>query len=243
MEYKCKLLLMISCLLFLLSACSYKEFEDSLRGSINKLDEDEYINPAKVPDESPSKVEGKSSESIEQRLYSIGDTITFTYGAGGTVQYTLNQVNLTENIKALNLNRDDFYDTSLILENGNIDSEYRLLTINVTVKNIDIVELDEDIDKNIPVLFIEPAIGFKDGIEDPDGPFSFGASYFSEHEPNNEHGDNQYYYFFPLETGEEVDVTIGWFTPTDELKEEVLYYIIGYPGSFEDYEYFKLDLN
>lgn len=243
MRNKWKLLPPILCLLFLLSACSYMEFEDSLKSNFNKLEEEENINPAKIPVESSSTEEIDSPETSTQILYSIGDTVTFTYGDGKTVEYTVNQVSLADNIKYLDLYREDFNDTSLISGNGNIANGYQLLTIDVTVKNINIDQLDEDIDKNIPVLFIEPAIGFRDGIEDPDGPFAFGASYFSKHTPDNGNGENKHYYYFPLEIGKEVDVIIGWFIPTEEVKEEPLYYIIGYPGLFEDYEYFKLDID
>lgn len=252
MKNKCALLATMIFLLLLLSACSYKEFEDSLKSKLNKPEE-EYINPSKIPDQSPENgnIENENAESgspeladsVEKTLYSIGDTITLTYPGAGSLQYTLNQINVSENINDLGLNKDDFVDTMPISNNGDVDGDFRLLTLDVTVKNIDFVLLKEDVDKDIPVLPIELAIGFKSGIEDPNGPFSLHASYFSEHQPKDDNGHNQHYFYFPLETGGEMEVAISWFVPTNELRDEPLYYIIGYPVSPEDRKYFKIDLD
>ncbi|WP_062105423.1 DUF5027 family lipoprotein [Bacillus niameyensis] len=216
-----------------LSACSYKKFEDSLKNKLNKEHEVD-INTATIPN--------NSTEGDEQSLFSVGDTATYTEKHFQTnikesIEYTLNKIHVSDNINDLGLKADDFSDASLISDNGDIKKNMRLVAVDVTVKNVD-YKGDES-EGNNPILYIEPTLGFKGGIEDPDGPWVIYASYFSEHAPMDQnHGDD--YYFFPLALGEEIDATIGWFVPADQLGEEPLYYIIGNGGRSEDYKYFEL---
>ncbi|MCJ7839333.1 hypothetical protein MUB24_00125 [Lederbergia sp. NSJ-179] len=216
-----------------LSACSYREFEDSLKSKLNK-EEDEYSNPAKIVDE--------SSEDEEQGPFSVGDTITYTEediqtDTKQTIEYTLNKIHVSDNINDLGLNVDDFTDKSLIADNGDIKKKNRLVTVDVTVKNISHQGYDSEADD--PILFIESSVGFKEGIEDPNGPWTLEESYFSEHPPLDQN-NGQDYSQFPLPIGDEIDVTVGWFVPADQLKNQPLYYIIGQSGLAEDYEYFEL---
>ncbi|WP_062105427.1 DUF5027 family lipoprotein [Bacillus niameyensis] len=211
-----------------LSACSYKKFEDSLKSKLNK-EQEEYINPATIPK--------NSSEAEEQSLFIVGDTIVFTDVENMTVEYTLNEIHVSDNIHDLGLKADDFSDTSLISNNGDIKKKMHLVTVDVTVKNVDYKSYGPEEDN--PVMSIEPSVGFKEGIEDPNGPWVIHASYFSGHAPMDQnHGDD--YYYFPLATGEEIDATVGWFVPADQLEDEPLYYIIGSAGGSEDYQYFEL---
>ncbi|WP_230200112.1 DUF5027 family lipoprotein [Bacillus niameyensis] len=163
--------------------------------------------------------------------------MSYTYLGNQTLKYTLNSADLSVNINDLALNVDDFYDKSLISDNGKIDNEHRLVTVAVTVKNINY--LGDDGDRDVPILFIESSVGFKEGIEDPNGPWTIDASYFSEHPPMDQnHGKD--YSKFPLAIGDEIDATVGWFVPADQLEKEPLYYIIGSGGRSEDYQYFEL---
>lgn len=215
----------------LLSACSYKEFEDSMRSKINNKGEEQYNNPSIIPD--------SASESDEEALFSIGDTITYTFD-DQSIQYTLNQVHVLDNINDLDLNIDDFADKDLIAGDGVIEDTYRFVAVDVTVKNIDFEGDDSEVDE--PNLFIESLVGFKEGIEDPDGPFVLYASYFSEHPPlDQNHGQD--YYQFSLSFDSEMNATIGWFLPTDQLEEDTLYYIIGGEGSPEYFRYFELNFD
>lgn len=224
-------ILLLCVLAVLLSACSYKEFEDSMRSKINNEGDEPYINPSSVPDH--------SSESDEETLFSIGDTITETFD-DQSVQYTLNQVHVLDNINDLNLNIDDFADKNPISDDGAIEETYRFVVVDVTVKNINYEGYDSE--EGDPILFIESSVGFKEGIEDPNGPWLIETSYFSEHPPlDQNHGQD--YYQFPLSIGDEVDATIGWFLPANQLGEDTLYYIIGGAGDSEDYQYFELNVD
>lgn len=235
MKTKWKLITSVICIFFLLSACSYKEFEDSMKSKLNKEEEEEYINPAIVPEASSQSEKEDDSKSDEKKLYTVGDTITYSYPGDEdeTFQYTLKKVQIVDNINELGLKKDDFTDSLFIETNGDITKNYRLLTVDVLVKNIEYNIFDEEGDT--PILFIEDGLGFKEAIEDPNGPFLFEAAYFSEHSLGNKD-----YYKFPLAIGEEVEATIGWFVPADQIMEEPIYYVIGTGGQFENYEYFEL---
>lgn len=225
-------ILSLCMLTVLLSACSYKEFEDSMRSKINNKEEEQYSNPSSVPD--------NSSESDEEALLSIGDTTTYLYPEGQSVQYTLNQVHVLDNINDLNLNIEDFADKNLISDDGAIENTYRFVAVEVTVKNIDFE--GHSLEENDPTLYIESLVGFKEGIEHPDGPFVLYASYFSEHPPLDQNR-GQDYYQFALPVSKEMNATIGWFLPTDQLGEEKLYYIIGGEGSPDYFRYFELNFD
>ncbi|MFD2655601.1 DUF5027 family lipoprotein [Gracilibacillus thailandensis] len=225
----------------LLSACSYKELEDSLKSKLNNGEEDQYVNPSTIPDSEP-EVEQTEEATTEPELATVGDTITFTFDGGDKshqFQYTLNQAFKSDNINELDLKKEDFSDSSLINEDGSIDQSYRLVLVDVTVKNINDDSFMSEKDNKQPVMFIESAIGFKEGIEDPNGPFTLEAAYFSEHPPYEQ---NQWsdYYQFPLSFGEELDAKVGWFVPAEQLEVEPLYYIIGSSGKAEYYKYFEL---
>ncbi|MBM7542279.1 DUF5027 family lipoprotein [Amphibacillus cookii] len=226
-------ILFICMFTILLSGCSYKELEDSFRSkSNNEEGDDQYINSSNVPE--------KSSESEEGGLFFAGDTITFTDPDNQTIEYTLNNVYVVDNLKEMNLNIDDFGEKDVISNDGSIDETYQLVLVDVTIKNVDFEGYD--LEKDSPVLYIESAIGFKEGIEDPDGPWLFEASYFSEHPPMDQN-QGQDYYQFMLAFGDELNATIGWFLPSDQLGEEPLYYIIGQAGMPEDYQYFELNVD
>lgn len=218
----------------LLSACSYREFEDSLKNQLNSEDEEETINTVKLSE--------YTSNNGEDSILSVGDTISFTDAGNETVQYTLNKVSISNNINDVGLEKANFSDRALIKDNGDIDKEHQLVTLDVTIKNIDYKGTDFDEDQNQALLFIEPSVGYKESIEDPNGPFLLYAAYFSEHAPlDQNHGQD--YYSFMLGIGEEVDATVGWFVPTDLLEEDPLYYIIGYAGMPEDFRFFQLTMN
>lgn len=225
-------LLFICAFVILLSACSYKEFEDSLKGKVNNEEEEQDINPSRIPDSSP--------ESGGESLFTIGDTITYENLDNQSVQYTLNQVHILDNINDLELNVDDFGDKRLLSDDGTIDGTNQLVVIDVTVKNINLER--DNLEEGNPILYIEPAVGFKEGIEDPNGPFFVEAEYFSNHPPLDQNG-GQDYWQFPLAIGDEIEVKVGWFLPADRLEKESLYYIIGSETSPEYHQYFELHVD
>ncbi|UOQ83739.1 DUF5027 family lipoprotein [Gracilibacillus salinarum] len=234
-------LLSVLMLFILLSACSYKEFEDSLKSKLDTEKEDQYVNPSNIPVNDP-EVEQTEATASEAELATVGDTITFTFDGGDEshqFQYTLNQAFKSDTINELSLKREDFADPSLINEDGSIDEMYRLVLVDVTVKNINNDSFMSEEDNNQPIMFIESSIGFKEEIEDPNGPFTLQAVYFSEHPPYEKNQWNDYYQF-PLSFGQELDAKVGWFVPAEQLEKEPLYYIIGGGGSAEYYKYFEL---
>ncbi|GAA4060373.1 DUF5027 family lipoprotein [Amphibacillus indicireducens] len=225
------------CLIFsLLTACSYREFEDSLRQELNN-DEDTHVNEATVPEQTEEVVE-EETDGEEDILFFIGDTI-----ARGGVEYTLNDVQISENINEVGLDKVGFFRQNPIEDNGDVESGYKLVTVDVTVKNINYTDYelrtDPNLERDKPILYIEGRVGFKDDIEDPNGPFTIEHSYFSEHPPIEQDLWNDYSQF-QLDHGEEVEATVGWFVPIDQLNEESLYYISGSPGRAEDYQYFYI---
>src|SRR5699024_1550217 len=163
-------------ILAFLSACSYREFEDSLRrkfedeGEFNGINE--TIVPGPVDDEkdidlSVDETNAEQNESETDSLNYIGD-MDSQYG----VEYTLNDVQISDNINEVGLDRDGFFWIDHIEENGEIKAGFKLVTVDVTIKNISAGGYDPDGEHEKPNLIVEGLIGFKDDLEDPQGPFT-----------------------------------------------------------------------
>ncbi|GAA4060382.1 DUF5027 family lipoprotein [Amphibacillus indicireducens] len=221
------------CLIFsLLTACSYREFEDSLKQELNH-DEDMHVNEAIVPEQ-------PAEDEEDDGLFFIGDTI-----ARGGVEYTLNDVHISKNINEVGLDKEEFNSLGypLVNDDGSINDNHQLVTVDVTIKNINYTDYElrtnPDLERDKPNLFIESLIGFKDDLEDPNGPFTIELSYFSHHAPFDQNLGKDYRQFL-LGHGEEVEVTVGWLVPIDQLNEEPLYYLNGSEGRAEDQQYFYI---
>ena len=171
-KFEKKILLLICVIPLLLSACSYKELEDSLKRKLN-TDEDQYVNDTKIPDENSETTEE------EKKVYTIGDTVRYSFEVeeAGTYEYTLNDVQLSDNIHDAGLTNSDFIEQTGFDKDGNIDSENQLLTLDFTVKNIN--SDGKDPTEKVPIVPIQPTISFKSWIEDPDGPWQLYVDYFS----------------------------------------------------------------
>lgn len=223
-----KVLIILYLMISLLVACSYREFEDSLRRQLDGEDENEIINETIVPDRSEDETDSEAGETNDEqseneadRLYYIGDT-ALQFG----VEYTINDVQISDNIHEVGLDRAGFIDVDRIEDNGEIQAGFKLVTVDVTIKNISAGGYDPDGEHDKPNLFAEDLIGFKSGLEDPIGPFMIEADYFSEHPPYEQ---NQWtdYIQFQLDYGEEREATFAWTVPTERLNSEPLYYLTG----------------
>lgn len=205
--------LLICFLVLILTACSDSEMTDSLR---NQLDGplDPYINELTVPEANDESGDGK-------RLFFIGDTIK-QYG----VEYTLNDIHISDSIDELELDRTSFSSQKQLEANGDIEKGHKLVTLDVTIKNNSAGGYDPDGIHDKPNIFIENIIGFKDDLEDPNGPFTIELSYFSEHPPYERDMWNDYYQF-QLGHGEELEARLAWIVQSERLNEESLYYING----------------
>lgn len=217
-----------------LSACSYREFEDSLKTLNEEELEDNIENTVKVSE--------NVEDGDEQIVYSIGDTIVYRMEEGmekgeeeELYQYTLNQVQVADNIHDLGLQIDDFFSRKMIAENGDIEDNLRIVTIDATVKNLQYTD-----PSGLPTLQVENAIGSQLDIEDPNGPYFLEAVYFSEHPPFELNNGSDYLYF-SLDFGEELDITVGWLVPSEMIEDEPLYYAIGTTSM--ELQFFELDFN
>ncbi|WP_062046888.1 hypothetical protein [Bacillus sp. JCM 19034] len=212
-----------------LSACSYREFEDSIKTLKENDLEDNIENTVKVSED--------VENGDEQIVYSIGDTIVYRTKdmeieeEVEQYQYTLNQVQVADNIHDLGLQIDDFLRRKMIAENGDIEDNLRIVTIDATVKNLQNTNPSA-------TLQVENFIGSQLDIEDPNGPFFLEAVYFSEHAPFELNNGSDYYYF-SLDFGEELDITVGWLVPSEMIENESLYYAIGTTSM--ELQFFELD--
>lgn len=93
MKWKKKIILLSAAvtlvLLCLITACSsYREFEDTMRNKLKGTvsEEEDYVNPAKIPDE---------DDTGEYRLYHMGEPADSTpIGTSDVMQYTVKKQGL-----------------------------------------------------------------------------------------------------------------------------------------------------
>lgn len=227
-----------------LTSCSYKNFEDSLKNwnqEVSESTEKNYINPASISD-NKEKENGDTERKNESNVFRQKETVTITSWNGGQIQYTLNKVEVVQNIHDLNLSLEDFNfpEKPPIGESGKImdsDGEKNyFVAAYVTVKNCS-VEIN-DAETEYP-LIIDPCSGSQSNILTSDGPFLNYAVYFSAHPQDKEIMDKKYY-FFKLEPDSEMEVVIGWIV-SESMLAEPYYYVMNAVGNPEEYQYFLLN--
>lgn len=222
-----------------LCACSYKQMEDGLRGAAQgskKITEEELAQ-----NEIIEKVEELATEAFEDKVYQIGDMVTWTDYSGGKVQYTLKEVRTGNNIGDFSVSIDDFTNTSkaYISESGdalgNGTGTYIFVEADIEVKNID-YEGFYGADFEPYSLYAETSIKSQSELDDSEGvPHNMEAVYFSHHAE-----EEQKYFFYHLEPGQTADVQLIWIIPETDMRES-LYYVIGAANSKELQQFFRMN--
>lgn len=224
-----------------LASCSYKEFEDSLKNpkeGTSEEEADQYINSASIID--TDKI--TNEETTENGNTALPKETIISSRENGEIQYTLNRIEIVQNIKDLDLTLEDFNFTSdpQIDDSGSVldhDGERNyFIAAYITVKNCNIDTSSEETEYP---LEIEMCSGAESDILAADGPFFNYAVYFSAH-PKDEEIMKKMYYNFELEPDTEMEVVVGWIASESMLKEPY-YYVINSFGEPEGYQYFLLN--
>ena len=227
MKWKRKIVLLSAAvILCILTACSsYREFEDTMRNKLKGAvsEEEEYVNPAKIPDE---------DETGEYRLYHMGEPADSTpIGTSDVMQYTVKSARIVENIYEEGLSKEDFDDPSLVEEDGDVScmSNECFIVLTVDIHN----------ENCFGEKCVEMFLGTESGITVKSGPSMEEACYFSG--MTRPEGDGiKDFLFFVLDKGTTQTAEIGWIVPKTYL-EEPLYYVITSYGAFENYKYILID--
>ena len=222
-----------------LCACSYKQIEDGLRGTAQgskELTEDELAQNEMI-----EKVEALATEEFEDKVYRIGDTVTWTDYSGGRIQYTLKEVRTGNNIGDFGVSIDDFTNTSkaYISESGdalgNGTGTYIFVEADVEVENIN-YEGFYGADFEPYSLYAETSIKSQSELDDSEGvPHNMEAVYFSHHAE-----EEQKYFFYHLEPGQTAEVQLIWIVPETDMQEP-LYYVVGAANSKELQQFFQMN--
>lgn len=227
MKWKKKIILLSAVItICLLTACSsYREFEDTMKNKLKGTisEEEEYVNPAKIPDE---------DETGEKRLYHMGEPADSTpIGSSDVMQYTVKSARIVENIYEEGLSKEDFDDPSLVEEDGNVScmSNECFIVLTVDIHN----------ENCFGEKCVEMFLGTESGITVKSGPSMEEACYFSGMTRPEGAGIKDFL-FFVLDKGTTQTAEIGWIVPKTYL-EEPLYYVITSYGAFEDYKYILID--
>lgn len=236
MKVKIKQVIIISLgSIFVLSACSYKQLEDSVRSKA--VGEDVVEESANVPD-----IVDEPADSSKNNTFTIGDSIIWSDYYKQEIEYTLDNVETASNINELKLVQEDFSELSqpFILSNGEVtnekDEKCILVAADIRIRNISFKSYDNG---KIPELFnqinIDRNAGSKDGIMVADMSDTIEADYFNEHST----GEKDYYKFI-LEEGAERLIRLAWIVPEKSF-EKPFYYIIGTGMEADRYQYFQLN--
>ena len=211
----------------LLTACSsYREFEDTMRNKLKGTvsEEEEYLNPAEIPDE---------DETGEKRLYHMGESADSTsIGSSDVMQYTVKRARLVSNIYEEGLSAEDFADPSLVEEDGDVScmSNECFIVFTVDIHNVNC----------FGEKCVEWEIGTESGLTAKYGSHGAEACYFSGM-PKPEDAGPKDFFFFVLEKGKTQTAEIGWIVPKTYLEEPLYYVISNNGGTVEDHKYILID--
>lgn len=222
-----------------LCSCSYKQMEDELRRTAQ--DSKEITEEDSAQKEIIEEVEALATEAFEDKVYQIGDTVTWTDYSGGKIEYVLKEIRTGNNIGDFGVLMDDLTNTSkaYISENGDAlgsgTETYLYVEADVEVKNID-YEGFYGAEFEPYSLYAETSIKSQSELDDGEGiPHSMEAIYFSHHSE-----EEQKYFFYHLEPGQTADVQIIWIVPEADMQEP-LYYVIGAANSKDLRQFFQIN--
>lgn len=231
MKKKMKFMVLTLGMALELSACSYKQAEDSFRNKVAEVKEEMTTSDA----ESENEV---SRNESEENIYQIGESAIWTDYYGQEIQYTLESVKTAHNIQELGIVKDDFGINARenISDSGEVISDNNekniLVEAEIKVKNINFKGYDNG--KSIDmqhIVNIDTLLDTKENIEEDEPHIS--AAYFSEHS-----SDDKQYFMFYMEEGKEKIVKLVWIVP-EKYFEEKCYYIIG--GANGEHQYFEMN--
>ena len=225
------LTVILSCLL---TACSYKDLEDSIRNP--QGDTDEYVNSVEKPQTaSSSEDENNDPNSDLGVILNIGDTfITTAPGPDKTqeVSYTLNSVDIVTNINDVALVVDNFYQSDFWGEDGTLSSEGEqlyLVVADITITNIN---------KSVEDFYIESFAGTEYGLfEDASGPY-FDEIMYSDFVDKSLSAKAGYKLNFDI--GESMTGKIAWIVTQTSIEDNI-YYVMNANTGDERMSYFLLN--
>ena len=223
------------------SACSYREFEDNVKDSVQKEIAGAGQDGDTLEGEVESATEGESQVSDSDRVVGFGDTMVWVSPYKQTVEYAVEKVEIADSIGELGLKKEDFYVQDLIQDENSFvpcmdtgSEKYQILLLTVAVNNVDFQGYDKN--QEIPQLYAEHSLVTEAFLNRSSGKV-FEAEYFSHHAQENVEKD---YYKYNLEKGAEVQIQIGWILPESMLKEPLYYVIDGTGTGRENYHYLCL---
>lgn len=226
-------------------SCSYKQAEDGLKTKISSNTQDNISSNT-----AGGTFQNQLSLNEGENIFLPGDTILYTDPfTGGQMEYTVNEVILTDDLKSVGIKREDLmmhsdyqnYDIidtltdeklGYIDEDGKIlslysDTQYKMLVLTITVKNISYDYKGAGMQN----LWMEDAVASKEELLNPAGTEFQYSIYFSLH-PSFELSGVDYNHY-QLEIGEEKEIRLG-FLGQEEYFRQPLYYVIGYHYQFQD---------
>lgn len=205
------------------------------KSSIETINSEERMAEGEATDEADiTPVTDRENDSVN----AIGSTITWSNFYEESLQYTLNKVEISENLSDLGIKKNELtqqYVSSITEEGTLIDNNYIFIAIDVTVKNMNYPGVSNTDGEQYRV-YIETLLETEAELQNEDGIRHNGeAAYFSEHGETE-----QQYYAFTLEPEQEIDAKLVWIVPKEDL-EEPIYYIIGAATGRDTYQYFLLN--
>lgn len=247
MERKRRKLLLISIvgvLTFAMSACSYREFEDGVRQDIEENIAEMGANEntaEELPEQDTTQTEDNSA-AREEKIVQVGDTMEWVSPYQESMEYTIEKVEIADNIGELGLKKEDFNVQDVFQEDGTFvpctedeSGQYKILLLTMRVKNVDFRGYMPS--EEIPQLMVEQCLAKGEQLEEPQNAMFLYASYFSNHPEENREKD---YFKYTLEKGKEMEYSVGWIL-SEKMLEKDLYYVIGVGCGVEDYRYFQLE--
>lgn len=171
----------------------------------------------------------------------VGETLVWESVWKTSMEYTVEKVETVENLDETQIKREDFYNASVVKEDGSfampeesgIEGKCVFLLVTVKVKNIDFLGYEPGAEQ--PELVAENLLSLSGALDNTHDVNAWSADYFSAYREENRAKD---YFKYTLQPGEEMELSVGWVIPEEKMQQE-LYYIIG--AGMDHYMYVRLN--
>lgn len=229
-------ILSVLLILFSLTSCSYKDFEDNLRGAVQQELEGTGTGGAAAVD--------ADTENIHTLGEQISSKIRLSETEYGNIEFSVQDAAMYDTLEETGIPKDERSDdiwNSYLNNNPTETGEMKFIVVHLTFKNVDIPE-----DYNFYISYFN--VTYTKSLEDPKvksyDPPCMELDYFSDPPPKPEGGERWAdYQICNLNPGEEKTVTLIYTVRTYHVKIDDLYFLL-YTGAGSDAksEYVNLGL-
>lgn len=217
-------------LCLLLSACSYKNFEDQLREKIEGNTEAAVSQTGETLGKARTDgVGGKGAdtpltpEKIDgSKIHQLGEKVKVNWGAHGEMEYTVTKASLASSLAGADIKAEAVASAAAVNADGTLSGKQKLLVLELTVKNIS-ASYEDDLANIAATALAYRSDSDKEQVLPPE------MVYFSDPMPKKDSNWKDYF-SYKLPVGAVRNVRVGWVVDLSKLNQKNLFLSIMNPS-------------